>query len=203
MKKIILVAVALLMVCIAKAQPAVGDFTYGVKVGLNTTYITNAHLKNKSSVHVGLFTEKRFSKAYGLAAELQYSRQGFGDRDNKAKERWSINYLNLPILFKIYIWQGLSIDFGPQFSYNVDGMHKWRENRDHDRDKIDGIKSFDFGIPAGISYAYKDFIVSARYVTGLLKTGSFDLSVFEENDRTQNRVFQLSVGYNFSNLFKK
>ena len=211
MKKIILVAVALLMVCIAKAQPAVGDFTYGVKVGLNTTYITNAHLKNKSSVHVGLFTEKRFSKVFGLAAELQYSRQGFGDRDNKAKERWSINYLNLPILFKIYIWQGLSIDFGPQFGYNTDARFRTREHRDTDRKKLHGIESFDFAIPAGISFAYKSFFMSARYITGLTDVGAdvgtvtvADQTVkfFEADDRTQNRVFQLSVGVYLNKLFK-
>ena len=37
MKKVFLLAVALLAFCAAKAQPAVGDFTWGAKVGFNAT----------------------------------------------------------------------------------------------------------------------------------------------------------------------
>jgi len=47
MKKVFLLAVALLAFCAAKAQPAVGDFTWGAKVGFNATNISNFDAKNK------------------------------------------------------------------------------------------------------------------------------------------------------------
>ena len=47
MKKVVLMAVALLMVCAAKAQFSAGDFTWGAKVGLNATNISNFDMKNK------------------------------------------------------------------------------------------------------------------------------------------------------------
>ena len=43
MKKVFLLAVALLAFCAAKAQPAVGDFTWGAKVGFNATNILQCH----------------------------------------------------------------------------------------------------------------------------------------------------------------
>lgn len=45
MKKLILVATAVFMVCIAKAQLSSGNFAYGVKGGWNVTNVSNAEAK--------------------------------------------------------------------------------------------------------------------------------------------------------------
>ncbi len=57
MKKLILVATAVFMVCIAKAQLSSGNFAYGVKGGWNVTNVSNAEAKNKMSIHLGAFAE--------------------------------------------------------------------------------------------------------------------------------------------------
>ena len=211
MKKIILVAAALLMAYVANAQLSVGEFAYGVKGGFTTSYITNAHSHNKTSFNAGVFIEKRFNRTLGLNVDLLYTRQGFAYRSGAVKSRWAVGYLQLPVMFKIYLWQGLSVDFGPQFGYNTDARFRTREHRDTDRKKLHGIESFDFAIPAGISFAYKSFFMSARYITGLTDVGAdvgtvtvADQTVkfFEADDRTQNRVFQLSVGVYLNKLFK-
>ena len=48
MKKVFLLAVALLAFCAAKAQPAVGDFTWGAKVGFNATNIAFGRFRRKA-----------------------------------------------------------------------------------------------------------------------------------------------------------
>ena len=50
MKKVFLLAVALLAFCAAKAQPAVGDFTWGAKVGFNATNIWALSQKSVTAI---------------------------------------------------------------------------------------------------------------------------------------------------------
>ena len=52
------------------------------------------------------------------------------------------------------------------------------------------VSKFDFSIPVGASYEYKNFVLDARYNWGLLK-------VMNVGDAFYNRCFMLSLGYKF------
>lgn len=194
MKKVFLLAVALLAFCAAKAQPAVGDFTWGAKVGFNATNISNFDAKNKMSIHVGAFAEKRYSDLLGASAELIYSRQGARDKDGDWKYKLRVNYLNIPILAKFFVWEGLSVDVGPQFGFALNAKQKAKGNGNTAKVKIKDFNVFDFSIPIGVTYRVEDIFVSARYNIGLT-------NVFDGGVNNKNHVFQLSVGYNLSSLF--
>lgn len=194
MKKVFLLAVALLAFCAAKAQPAVGDFTWGAKVGFNATNISNFDAKNKMSIHVGAFAEKRYSDLLGASAELIYSRQGARDKDGDWKYKLRVNYLNIPILAKFFVWEGLSVDVGPQFGFALNAKQKAKGNGNTAKVKIKDFNVFDFSIPIGVTYRVEDIFVSARYNIGLT-------NVFDSGVNNKNHVFQLSVGYNLSSLF--
>ena len=193
MKKVFLLAVALLAFCAAKAQPAVGDFTWGAKVGFNATNITNCD-KNKLSLHLGAFAEKRYSDLLGASAELIYSRQGARDKDGDWKYKLRVNYLNIPILAKFFVWEGLSVDVGPQFGFALNAKQKAKGNGNTAKVKIKDFNVFDFSIPIGVTYRVEDIFVSVRYNIGLT-------NVFDGGVNNKNHVFQLSVGYNLSSLF--
>ena len=195
MKKVMLLAVALLAFCAAKAQPAVGDFNWGAKVGFNISNITNCD-KNKLSLHLGAFAEKRYSDLMGASAELIYSRQGFRgkDKDNDIKYKTRVNYLNIPILAKFFVWEGLSVDVGPQFGFALNAKSKSKWDGGSAKDKIEDFNVFDFSIPIGVTYRVEDIFVSARYNIGLT-------DVFDAGVNNKNHVFQLSIGYNLSSLF--
>ena len=195
MKKVMLLAVALLAFCAAKAQPAVGDFNWGAKVGFNISNITNFD-KNKLSLHLGAFAEKRYSDLMGASAELIYSRQGFRgkDKDLDVKYKTRVNYLNIPILAKFFVWEGLSVDVGPQFGFAINAKTKAKVDGSSAKTKLKDFNVFDFSIPIGVTYRVEDIFVSARYNIGLT-------DVFDAGVNNKNHVFQLSVGYNLSSLF--
>ena len=195
MKKVMLLAVALLAFCAAKAQPAVGDFNWGAKVGFNISNITNCD-KNKLSLHLGAFAEKRYSDLMGASAELIYSRQGFRgkDKDLDVKYKTRVNYLNIPILAKFFVWEGLSVDVGPQFGFAINAKTKAKVDGSSAKTKLKDFNVFDFSIPIGVTYRVEDIFVSARYNIGLT-------DVFDAGVNNKNHVFQLSIGYNLSSLF--
>ena len=197
MKKVFLLAVALLAFCAAKAQPAVGDFTWGAKVGFNATNISNFDAKNKMSIHVGAFAEKRYSDLLGASAELIYSRQGARDKDGDWKYKLRVNYLNIPILAKFFVWKGLSVDVGPQFGFALNAKEKVKQNGNSGKHKNTYVNTFDLSLPIGVTYRMEDIVVSLHYNIGL--TNAFDKDYAGGNNK--NHVLQLSVGYCLNNLF--
>lgn len=197
MRKLILLAVTILMVCTAKAQ--FSDFTYGVKGGLNVTNLSKIDVDNKISYHVGAFAEWSISERFSIQPELVYSRQGcqvYDDKDNYIKTR--VNYLNLPILAKFYVMEGLSIELGPQVGYVIGEKAKVKEAGKSSINDLKHVKPFDLSVAAGVAYSMDNIILSARYNFGFT-------DVFEKdkmgNTNNQNRVFQLSVGYRLSDIF--
>ena len=183
MKKVFLLAVALLAFCAAKAQPAVGDFTWGAKVGFNATNIA--------------FAEKRYSDLLGASAELIYSRQGARDKDGDWKYKLRVNYLNIPILAKFFVWEGLSVDVGPQFGFALNAKEKVKQNGNSGKHKNTYVNTFDLSLPIGVTYRMEDIVVSLHYNIGL--TNAFDKDYAGGNNK--NHVLQLSVGYCLNNLF--
>lgn len=70
MKKLFLIVVATVLVLGAKAQ---SEFSFGPKVGMNVTNISNSDGDNKVSLNVGAFGQAKLSDLVGLQVELMYS----------------------------------------------------------------------------------------------------------------------------------
>ena len=49
------------------------------------------------------------------------------------------------------------------------------------------VKTFDFAVPVGLSYEYKNLVIDARYNIGLTR--------MVEDDESRNRTFQFTIGY--------
>ncbi len=182
-----LAALALLTATAASAQ-----FTYGVKAGANLSTISSIDAaKMKPSLYAGAFGEYQVSDYFGLAAELVYSRQGYGLdlAGNKANMR--VNYINLPVLAKLYVLEGLSVDVGPQVGYVI-GAKAW--NKNGTEDMKDNYNSIDVGAGMGLTYNITgNILVQARYNIGFT-------DVAKDNDsdtKFKNGVIQVGVGYRF------
>ena len=126
------------------------------------------------------------------------------------------NYLNLPLLANIYlpIIKGLSLKAGLQVGILTGDKNKMdtqtaviRAIEDdyvikeptHNPDEgiiglsytlTDVCKTFDFGIPIGISYEYKNISLDARYYFGLTK-----IDKTEDPDNARNRYLSITLGY--------
>lgn len=192
MKKLLIcVTLLLLLAWETKAQEL------GVKAGMNVTNISNNELKSKLSFHVGLFTEWQLNEFVSLQPEVLYSRQGardkFDENGKKVRTRLRMNYLNVPVLAKLYVLKNLSVDLGPQFGFVMDARYKRKDKDSSLKTKITNDKTFDFSWVLGASFRVDSYDISARYNVGL--TNMFS------SGGNKNRVFQVSLGYVLSDLF--
>ena len=55
-----------------------------------------------------------FNDYLAIQPELVYSRQGARDKVNGDKLKLRANYLNIPVLAKLYVLDELSVDLGPE-----------------------------------------------------------------------------------------
>jgi len=189
MKRILLLSVACLMLgTAANAQ----NWTFGAKAGMNVTGITDDDIDmgTKFSFHLGAFAEYRFNDFFGVQPELIYSRQGAYEKENGIKGYARFNYINVPILAKLYVTEGLSIDLGPQFGILLNSKAVAKGNGDTIKSDWDGSKGFDVSFAMGLTYSIDyHWSINARYNLGLTNV--------DKDFDGKNSVFQIGVGYRF------
>lgn len=184
MKKIILAVSIALLSTGAFAQ---GGFQWGVKAGLNLATITNVDdAKFRPGLNAGVFGEYVINEFVGIQAELLYSMQGYKFDGTSGKTTAKFDYINLPILAKLYVLENLSVDLGPQFGYMVN-----EERGDMITPaNYSAAKDFDVSFAMGASYKLNFGLdVFARYNLGLTK--------INETGKAKNSVIQVGVGYRF------
>ncbi len=201
MKKLSILFIS--MVLATGAAFAQKQFTFGPKFGMDLTNFWGKDLPHgmQFNYQAGAFMEYRFNNKFSIAPEVVFAAQGgkmdaayFYDGISNADIMFNFNYINIPIMLKLYASPKFSIDFGPQVGFNV--YHKATVKAKADgasasyTDDIEGVKSVDFGLGLGATYNItNDVFVQGRYTMGLTK-------VFEEGD-VYNGNIQLAVGYRF------
>lgn len=85
------------------------------------------------------------------------------DGDEKAKVR--VNYLNIPILAKLYVLEGLSVDLGPQLGFALNAKNKLKSGGTTVKNKITNFNTCDVSFAVGLSYEYEEFMVSAVIIS--------------------------------------
>lgn len=188
MKKLILTVAALTVSTCAFAQ-----LNLGIKGGLNFSNIRDTHTDFKTSIYIGAFSEFHLNDFLSFQPELIYSRQGGFDKIGGIKYWERLNYLNIPLMAKFYVFEDrLSIDTGPQFGFMLNGRLKAKDGSTVILTKIPSSerKTFDVSWGFGVSYklSYR-FDVSCRYNLGLTKCLD---SI--GNHKPKNGVIQLGAG---------
>ena len=192
MKKVILAVAAIFVSTGAFAQ----SFEWGVKGGLNLASITKVDDANmKPSFYLGAFAEFKITDFIGIQPELIYSRQGnmmTGTVLGEDVKTWSrLNYLNVPVMVKLYVLDKLSVDIGPQFGFLLNSRVKAKAGGVSATGDLDGIKNFDVSMGLGLSYkVWGPLDVSARYNLGLTKLS-------DNSESGKNSVIQIGAGYRF------
>lgn len=85
---------------------------FGVRAGLNIANVTGGEgldTKPLTGIYAGVFKEITVSANLFLEPELQYSSQGFKMEDTN----YSINYINIPVMAKVYAMKTFSLEAGP------------------------------------------------------------------------------------------
>jgi hypothetical protein len=174
--------------------------SFGIKGGVNFANVTGDDTgspDSRTSFHVGALAEFPLADIFSVQVEALYSGQGFkadfeGSDGDKAEVQ--LDYISVPVLAKVYVIKGLSLEVGPQFSFLVNDEFDFNPNSDGgDIDFGDvGVKTKDFevGVAAGLTFQTDmGLFASGRYNLGLT-------DVVEDAD-IKNSVFQISVGYKF------
>ena len=199
-KLFLLGAVSMLGIYTANAQNGNTGASFGVKGGVNFSTVTGDSFKtpdSRTSFHVGVLAEVPLSQMFSIQAEALYSGQGFDydfegpDGDNA---EYQLDYINVPLLAKVYIVDGLSIEAGPQFSFLVNDEIDFNPNADDGDIDLEGTpaeaNSFDFGVAAGVTFQTRiGLFASGRYTVGLTDV--------VDNYDVKNSVFQLGIGFKF------
>jgi hypothetical protein len=170
MKKLILIVFTALLTFSAFAQ----GVDFGIKGGANFATLTDVSgLDNKTGFVIGVFGGLKFNDKVGIQADILYSQQGakfsLGDID--------LDYVNVPVVIRYFIVQGLNVQAGPQFGFII-------EDNDADVESFDlaGVLGVGYDLPMGLRLA-------ARY--------NFGLTDAVKDSGSKNAVFNLSVGYSF------
>lgn len=112
---------------VAKAQSS--SLQFGPKAGLNLSILDgqiNRSANFKPGLLVGAFVRWRPSERIAIQPELVYSQQGTTNKatylGNEAVSKIKLNYLNIPVLVKVYIGKVVNLQVGPQFGLLLSGQ---------------------------------------------------------------------------------
>lgn len=173
--------------------------SFGIKGGVNFASITGDDFDSpdsRTSFHIGVLAEFPLTEMFSLQAEALYSGQGFeSDMDGEifggeGKVEYQLDYINVPVLAKVYILDGLSIEAGPQFGFKVNEEIDANANADDGDLNLDEAEDFDFGVAAGVTFETP----MGLFATGRYTQGFTDIV---NNRDVKNSVFQIGIGYKF------
>lgn len=205
MKKLVLsAAVAVLGVVGMNAQNADTEaLQLGVRAGYNLSNFNgdmaeDVDTKSLSGFHVGLYTEFPISSRFSIQPEVIYSTQGATFEAFGSEADLRTQYLNVPVLAKVYVADGFNLQAGPQIGFLTGA--EWQADGG-DVDYKDYMKGTDFGLLLGAGYKTPmGLTIDARYNMGLSNTfdedGDWDEGVSTDQE-WKNGVFQVGIGYQF------
>lgn len=189
MKKILLSAAAIMAFGFASQAQ---DIKFGAKAGLNIAdFGGDAETDgSRTGFHVGAVAEFKLTEQFSIQPELLYSMQGASVKEGDMDEDYKLDYLNVPIMAKYYLFEGFSIQAGPQVGFLMSAKYG-------DTDVKDYFKSIDFALNGGVGYELPlGVFFQARYSAGLADINDFDVDGADAA-KINNNVFSLSVGYKF------
>ena len=180
MKRFVLASV---MLFLATAFSFSQEIAFGVKAGLSLSNLTNSSLNVRPGLVIGGFANIRFNDYVALQPELQYAMQG-GKYDDLTTK---LDYIQIPVMVKGYMWKGLNIEAGPQFGFRTVGKEKINGKNYSIKD---ATNVFDFAIGVGLGYETEMGLTAGfRYL--ISATDALD------GADAKNSVFQLTLGWKF------
>lgn len=206
-KSILLVAIALFGFTAVSAQEYV---MFGAKGGVNFSTFSGDGVnafndaKGRTSFHLGLVAEIPLSERFSIQPEVLYSGQGYdiASRDNANDIEYQLDYINVPVIAKVYVFEGFALEAGPQVGflvksevdYDPSGVDEGNVSLDEDQ-----FNTIDFSVALGASYNFRGgFFVNGRYNIGLtdIYDDSFTNNIFSGAD-AKHSVINLGVGFMF------
>ena len=191
----------LILLIMSATVPAFSQaqFAIGVKTGPNFANLDvsqpGASYKNRTGWHGGAFVLAKFGKI-GIQPEIIFSQQGSKVQYSASQSFTSnFNYVNIPVILKLYTVAGINLQLGPQFGF----LTNEPEVQDPSVSDPEGAykkSDVSLGLGAGWDLPF-GLTIDARYNLGLTKIQD-DPSL----EATKNQVWQVSLGFKLIKLGK-
>jgi len=180
------------------------EIAIGIKGGLNFANVNvsqsaGTNYNNRTGYHFGAFTLFKLSKI-GIQPEVLFSKQGTKYTVSGTNVDANFDYINIPIILKIYLMAGLNLQVGPQIGFvsggdvksTVSGVTTTQSAKDF-------VKSSDTSIALGAGWDLPFGLnIDARYNLGV----SDNNNVSGSSSTVKNQVFQISAGFKLIKLGK-
>ncbi len=182
------------------------QFAVGLKGGLNLSkFDVNAgasNIDNRTGYHGGAFALIKITKI-GIQPEILFSKQGSNFQVNTTNYKANFDYINVPIMLKLYLVAGLNLQVGPQFGFlTIDDLKKTVQNTNSTQSaQALFSKKNDTSINLGAGWDLPfGLTLDARYNIGL---SDIKLQADASNPVSfKNKVIQISLGYKLIKLGK-
>jgi len=181
------------------------EIAIGIKGGLNFANINpsqsaGVNYDNRTGYHFGAFTLFKLSKI-GIQPEVLFSKQGTKYTFSTTSTDANFDYINIPVILKIYLVAGINLQVGPQIGFVSGGDVKTT-------DKISGItttqsakdfvKGSDTSVALGAGWDLPFGLnIDARYNLGVSSN-----AINGSTTTFKNQVFQISAGFKLIKLGK-
>lgn len=177
--------------------------SFGVKGGVNFATVNGDGFDSpdsRTSFHVGALAEFPLAEMFSVQVEALYSGQGFEQNYNipligDRTVEYQLDYINVPVLAKVYLFKGFSLEAGPQFSFLVNEEIDSAPNDNEGDTNTDAAKDFEFGFAGGLTFQTEmGLFATARYNQGVTE-------IFKDRENADNKasnsVFQIGIGFKF------
>ena len=206
-KSILAIAIAFLGINAATAQESP---LFGIKGGVNFSNFYGDGIKQyndpngRTSFNLGLLAEIPVSDKFSVQPEVLYSGQGYdiADRNDANDIEYQLDYINVPVLAKYYVTDGLALEAGPQVGFLVNSEIDYNPSNTNDNNSIslneDQFNKLDLSVALGASYKFRGgFFLSGRYNLGLSDIYDDSANNFFANADAKHSVIQGGIGFMF------
>src|SRR5688572_8346304 len=155
-KSYLFIALVAVMVPVA----AQVQFSVGLKAGpnfskLNVDQSPGENYKNRAGFHGGAFMLVKISKV-GIQPEVLFSKQGSKFSFNNDNLSSNFDYVNIPVVLKLYTVAGINLQLGPQISFLAKSGGQTIQTVNGVSTAVDASKDLykksDFGVVFGVGW---------------------------------------------------
>lgn len=193
-KCIYFIAILLMGTTYVSAQEFV---MFGAKGGVNFSTFSGDGFSDfedessRTSYHLGLLAEIPISARFSIQPEVLYSAQGYDliRRDNAQDVEHKLDYVTVPVLAKVYLFEGFSLEAGPQFGFLAD--HEIGDGQNDLDISDDNLNKFDLSLALGAGLKFNNFFLYGRYNAGMSEI--YD----NQGADAKHSVIQAGIGFLF------
>ncbi|AOW10049.1 porin family protein [Flavobacterium gilvum] len=161
----------------------------GIKGGYNLAAVSfdgDAETDQRHGFHIGVYGESFVSQNISIQPELLYSQQGYEIKDSGGTFKQKLDYINFPVMLKVYPSNNFFLEAGPQIGLAI--SHKEEYDGFISSSQKYDPNSFDWGMNFGAGFKTNSAVsFGVRYHLGL--------GDLYDSSKAYNRVWHFYVGF--------